>query len=159
VEDREFDVEVKGIQRLLAVSVLPLVKDRRVTGSLVHVEDITEKRGKEARLRRAENLASLTTSPPGWPTNRKIPLGSISIHIQLIQKALKASRVACLDTPGTMEGSSPIQDISNAPFDLLDKYLMVVNEEIDRIEPYRGGFFDSPSDLWIWRSARGTSTM
>ncbi|MCX7949716.1 MAG: PAS domain-containing protein, partial [Treponemataceae bacterium] len=31
VLDREFDVEVKGIHRLLAISVLPLVKDRRVT--------------------------------------------------------------------------------------------------------------------------------
>jgi len=133
VEDREFDVECKGIQRLLAVSVLPLVKDRRVTGSLVHVEDITEKRGKEARLRRAENLASLTTLAAGVAHEIKNPLGSISIHIQLIQKALKASRAACSDTPGPAEPSGPMQDLSNAPFDLLDKYLMVVNEEIDRL--------------------------
>jgi len=133
VEDREFDVECKGIQRLLAVSVLPLVKDRRVTGSLVHVEDITEKRGKEARLRRAENLASLTTLAAGVAHEIKNPLGSISIHIQLIQKALKASRAACSDTPEPLENAKPMADISNAPFDLLDKYLMVVNEEIDRL--------------------------
>lgn len=125
VSDREFDVEVKGVQRLLALSVLPLVKARKVTGSLVHVEDITEKRGKEARLRRAENLASLTTLAAGVAHEIKNPLGSISIHIQLIQKALKTSRAACSDD-GPVVGAT-------APFDLLDKYLGVVNEEIDRL--------------------------
>ncbi len=125
VSDREFDVEVKGVPRLLAVSVLPLVKDRKVTGSLVHVEDITEKRGKEARLRRAENLASLTTLAAGVAHEIKNPLGSISIHIQLIQKALKSSRAACSDEGLALNAA--------APFDLLDKYLGVVNEEIDRL--------------------------
>jgi PAS domain S-box-containing protein len=129
VLDREFDVEVKGIQRLLAISVLPLVKDRRVTGSLIHVEDITEKRAKEARLRRAENLASLTTLAAGVAHEIKNPLGSISIHIQLIQKALQASRAACSDDP---ENPEPVT-IGAAPFDLLEKYLAVVNEEIDRL--------------------------
>lgn len=129
VLDREFDVEVKGIQRLLAISVLPLVKDRRVTGSLIHVEDITEKRAKEARLRRAENLASLTTLAAGVAHEIKNPLGSISIHIQLIQKALQASRAACSDDP---DNSEPVS-IQGAPFDLLEKYLAVVNEEIDRL--------------------------
>ncbi len=130
VEDREFDADAKGIQRLLAISVLPLVKDRRVTGSLVHVEDITEKRGKEARLRRAENLASLTTLAAGVAHEIKNPLGSISIHIQLIQKALKASRAACNDDDPL---PSPLPEIQIAPFDILDKYLAVVNEEIDRL--------------------------
>ncbi|MCX7949553.1 MAG: ATP-binding protein [Treponemataceae bacterium] len=141
VLDREFDVEVKGIHRLLAISVLPLVKDRRVTGSLVHVEDITEKRAKEAQLRRAENLASLTTLAAGVAHEIKNPLGSISIHIQLIQKALKASKAACLDPPEESpgEGGQASSSVSSrdvppvAPFDLLEKYLAVVNEEIDRL--------------------------
>jgi PAS domain S-box-containing protein len=140
IADREFDVEVKGVQRLLALTVLPLVKDRRVTGSLVHVEDITEKRGKEARLRRAENLASLTTLAAGVAHEIKNPLGSISIHIQLIQKALKASRAACEDSAGDagVEGTGKrrvkVEKFSPpAPFDLIDKYLGVVNEEIDRL--------------------------
>ncbi|MCX7655701.1 MAG: ATP-binding protein [Treponemataceae bacterium] len=142
VLDREFDVEVKGIHRLLAISVLPLVKDRRVTGSLVHVEDITEKRAKEAQLRRAENLASLTTLAAGVAHEIKNPLGSISIHIQLIQKALKASKAACLEpqeeeerkTDSSSASLSPSREAPPmAPFDLLEKYLAVVNEEIDRL--------------------------
>ncbi len=112
VEDREFELEVKGQERLLAVSVFPLVSGKRVAGSVVHLEDITERRSKEARLRRAENLASLTTLAAGVAHEIKNPLGSISIHIQLIQKALVAS---C----STSEH--------------IEKYLGVVNEEIDRL--------------------------
>jgi PAS domain S-box-containing protein len=113
VLDREFAVEIKGIHRLLSVSVLPLVKDGHVTGSLVHVEEITERKTREARLRRAENLASLTTLAAGVAHEIKNPLGSISIHIQLIQKAVKKFP----------------PDRRN----ILDKYLGVVNEEIDRL--------------------------
>ncbi|GHT67620.1 PAS domain-containing sensor histidine kinase [Spirochaetia bacterium] len=117
VEEREFNVEAKGIQRLLSLSVLPLVRNHQVTGSLIHVEDITDKRGKEARLRRAENLASLTTLAAGVAHEIKNPLGSISIHIQLIQKALVQNR----------------EMFQAGYFDQLDKYIGVVNEEIDRL--------------------------
>jgi PAS domain S-box-containing protein len=112
VEEREFDVDVMGIERLLSISVLPLVRDHQVSGSLIYVEDITEKRGKEARLRRAENLASLTTLAAGVAHEIKNPLGSISIHIQLIQKALAAGD----------QGRG-----------VLDNYIGIVNEEIDRL--------------------------
>jgi PAS domain S-box-containing protein len=110
VEEREFDVEFKNSQRLLSISVLPLVRDHHVSGSLIYVEDITEKRGKEARLRRAENLASLTTLAAGVAHEIKNPLGSLSIHIQLIQKAMAGNQLSALD-----------------------KYIAVVNEEIDRL--------------------------
>jgi signal transduction histidine kinase len=110
VEEKEFDVEFKDTQRLLSISVLPLVRNHQVSGSLVYVEDITEKRGKEARLRRAENLASLTTLAAGVAHEIKNPLGSLSIHIQLIQKAVAGNQLSALD-----------------------KYIAVVNEEIDRL--------------------------
>jgi PAS domain S-box-containing protein len=110
VEEREFDVELKNTQRLLSISVLPLVRNHQVSGSLIYVEDITEKRGKEARLRRAENLASLTTLAAGVAHEIKNPLGSLSIHIQLIQKAVAGNQLSALD-----------------------KYIGVVNEEIDRL--------------------------
>ncbi|MDR2029567.1 MAG: PAS domain-containing sensor histidine kinase [Treponema sp.] len=130
VEDREFDVEVKGIQRLLSISVLPLVTDYQVTGSLIYIEDITEKRTKEAHLRRAENLASLTTLAAGVAHEIKNPLGSLSIHIQLIQKAMASNKEMYFKAHplGKDSGGDP-----SAYFDLLDKYLGVVNEEIDRL--------------------------
>jgi PAS domain S-box-containing protein len=131
VEDREFTVDSKGPVRILSFSILPLVRNRQVVGSLIHVTDVTEKRNKEARLRRAENLASLTTLAAGVAHEIKNPLGSISIHIQLIQKALAANRRLFQQArPGATDqaGQSP-----GAYFDIIDKYIGVVNEEIDRL--------------------------
>jgi signal transduction histidine kinase len=130
-QDREFDVEVMGIQRLLSISVLPLVMDHQVTGSLIYAEDITEKRSKEAYLRRAESLASLTTLAAGVAHEIKNPLGSLSIHIQLIQKAMTSNRE--LYYKAHPSGKDSLGQEPSAYFDLLDKYIGVVNEEIDRL--------------------------
>ncbi|MDR3114154.1 MAG: PAS domain S-box protein [Treponema sp.] len=131
VEEREFDVETKGKQRLLSFSVLPLVQDHQVSGSLIHIEDITEKRGKEARLRRMESLASLTTLAAGVAHEIKNPLGSLSIHIQLIQKAMAANReryFTAYPEGGEDRNQEPVEY-----FKLMDTYIGVVNEEIDRL--------------------------
>ncbi len=77
------------------------------------MEDVTEKRRKEAQLRRAENLASLTTLAAGVAHEIKNPLGSLSIHVQLMRKAIKNS---CESSAGTIA-----------------RYLDVVDEEIDRL--------------------------
>ncbi|MDR1100558.1 MAG: PAS domain S-box protein [Treponema sp.] len=131
VEEREFDIEVKDINRLLSISVLPLVQEHQVTGSLIYIEDITEKRGREARLRRAENLASLTTLAAGVAHEIKNPLGSISIHIQLMKKAIDKNRELFVNAhPG---GTDSIGQEPVPYFDLLDKYIAVVNEEVDRL--------------------------
>lgn len=112
--DREFALDAKGSTRLVSITVSPLVRDQRIRGSLIHVEDVTEKRRREALFRRAENLASLTTLAAGVAHEIKNPLGSLSIHVQLIRKALKSS---CGDAP------SPA----------ITRYLDVVDEEIDRL--------------------------
>jgi signal transduction histidine kinase len=131
VEEREFDVDLKGIQRLLSISVLPLVRDHQVSGSLIYLEDITEKRSKEARLRRMESLASLTTLAAGVAHEIKNPLGSLSIHIQLIQKAMTANREMYYQAHPTGKDSQGQEP--SGPLEVLDKYIAVVNEEIDRL--------------------------
>jgi PAS domain S-box-containing protein len=113
VLEREMDAETQGTRRLLSISVYPLVDKRRITGSLVYVEDITEKRNRETRLRRAENLASLTTLAAGIAHEIKNPLGAISIHLQLMQKKLAINE----------ENADPV----------ISKYFGILNEEVDRL--------------------------
>jgi PAS domain S-box-containing protein len=110
--DREFTIDGSP-PRLLSVSLLPLVREGSVEGSVAHIEDVTEKRSKEARLRRAESLASLTTLAAGVAHEIKNPLGSMGIHLQLIQK--KIAGKDCIEA----------KDI--------DQHLGVINEEVDRL--------------------------
>lgn len=113
VFDREFDVNAQGRDRLISVSASPLVSEGRIEGTIVHLEDITEKRKREAQLRRAESLASLTTLAAGVAHEIKNPLGSISIRIQLIQKAAKGKK--------------------SVPVESLQHHLGVVTEEVERL--------------------------
>ncbi|MDR2019413.1 MAG: PAS domain-containing protein [Treponema sp.] len=131
VEGREFDLEIKGLQRLLSISLTPLVQDHQVTGTLIHAEDITEKRSKEAQFRRVENLASLTTVAAGVAHEIKNPLGSLSIHIQLIQKTMAANRD--LFAQARPRGAAGDGGDPRSYLDQMDRYLAVVNEEIDRL--------------------------
>jgi two-component system, sporulation sensor kinase E len=95
VEETEFSIEGTGKIRTLSFNLMPVVRDGSIEGSLLIVSEITERRKREARLRRAENLASLTTLAAGVAHEIKNPLGSLGIHIQLMQRAL--SRDGCLD--------------------------------------------------------------
>lgn len=113
VTDKEFSLHRGGQSRVLNCSLLPLVSRGSIQGTLFSVEDITEKREKEARLRRAENLASLTTLAAGVAHEIKNPLGSIGIHLQLIDKT--------------------IQENPTCTNDRISKFLQIINEEVDRL--------------------------
>lgn len=113
VSDREFTLSSGGTTKILSLSILPLVHAGRVQGSILHIEDISEKRWREAKLRRAESLASLTTLTAGVAHEIKNPLGSIGIHIQLIQRLIRE------------KGRVESEDISS--------YLDVINEEVERL--------------------------
>jgi len=112
VMDREMYIEHLGHSRLLSISILPLMDEKRIAGSIIYIEDITEMRKKEASMRRIENLASLTTLAAGVAHEIKNPLGSISIHLQLLQKALAKKGHSGKNT---------------------DKYFNILNEEVDRL--------------------------
>ena len=113
ITDREMEIDQHGRNILLSINVIQMTHEKRITGVLVYIEDITEKRKGEARLRRAENLASLTTLAAGVAHEIKNPLGSISIHLQLLQKTLaKKSKSSDKKT---------------------QKYFNVLNEEMERL--------------------------
>jgi PAS domain S-box-containing protein len=135
VEEKEFSVDVNGMDKLLSLSVMPMVQDYQVTGSLILINDITEIRNREAKMRRMESLASLTTLAAGVAHEIKNPLGALSIHVQLIQKAAAVQEKLCIahneltgSVNGVHEECEPFRY-----FRQIDKYLKVVNEEIDRL--------------------------
>ncbi len=117
IEDKEIAIQSGGSTRVMSCTMMPLVRDGKIQGGLLHIEDVTEKKGKEARLRRAENLAALTTLTAGVAHEIKNPLGSISIHIQLIQKALNKL--------------PELED--NSKISMMQNYLDIVNEEVERL--------------------------
>ncbi|MFO8043457.1 MAG: ATP-binding protein [Alkalispirochaeta sp.] len=113
VTDQEFALDHGGTTRILSCSLIPLVQAGHIRGNILQLVDISEKRGREARLRRAESLASLTTLAAGVAHEIKNPLGSIGIHNQLIQKL-----VAQLDSEEA---------------ERINSYLTVIDEEIERL--------------------------
>lgn len=115
----EFTVmTANGSVRFVMVTVLPFIRQKQLAGTLVTVRDITEKRRQEILLRRMENLAGLTNIAASMAHEIKNPLGAISIHIQLIQKAVKKSR----------EGDGLLPEEK-----FLEHYLDVINEEVDTL--------------------------
>jgi len=114
--DRDFTI-ASGALRTLSFGVLPLVQEGHVSGNLIYAEDVTEKRAAEARLRRAENLASLATLTAGVAHEIKNPLGAISIHLQLIQRRLGAEQ----EGPGADAWSTVREAVG------------VIEEEVERL--------------------------
>jgi PAS domain S-box-containing protein len=115
----EFTIQTpSGTVRFLSINITPLVQRKKMTGYVIKIDDITEKRNQETLLRRMESLASLTNLAASVAHEIKNPLGAISIHIQLVQKAIAKAR--------SSDGQLPDEKF-------VEKYLGVVNEEIDRL--------------------------
>lgn len=115
----EFSVSKDGTNiRFLEISIAPLVQDKNLVGSIIRIENITEKRNQEILLHRMEAMAGLTNIAASVAHEIKNPLGAISVHIQLIQKAVGKKR----DSDGKLPDSK-----------FLENYLDVVNQEIDRL--------------------------
>jgi signal transduction histidine kinase len=109
---REFELD-SASPRFVNVSVVPLVQKKSVRGTIITVEDITDKKREEVKNRRLESLASLTNLATTVAHEIKNPLGSISIYVQLLRKAVTQAQ-------GALEGK-------------MVEYLNVVDEEIERL--------------------------
>lgn len=125
---RDFALLHGDFKCVLSCSLLPLVKKGSIQGNLFRIEDITEKKKDQARLDRAERLASFTNMAASVAHEIKNPLGSIGIHVQLIRKAIKNT-------------------CSHA--DTISPYLDVIEEEISRLNGIAVDFLFSvrPMDL------------
>ena len=111
-----------GSVRFINLYITPLVQnqnnDKNLIGSIIRIDDVTEKRNQEILLHRMETLAGLTNVAASVAHEIKNPLGAISIHIQLMQKAIKKKR----ETDGLLPPEKYAED-----------YLDVVTQEIERL--------------------------
>ncbi|MBD5413403.1 MAG: PAS domain S-box protein [Treponema sp.] len=113
----EFTIsDANGSTRFLTVSIFSFVHEGQMRGNIVKIYDTTENKKAEIRLRRMESMASLTNLAAGMAHEIKNPLGAISIHIQLIQKAVAKQR----EKGGMLPEKKFLED-----------HLDVVNEEIE----------------------------
>lgn len=107
-----------GTVRFLTVTIAPLINEGELNGKMILVRDITEKKNQDILLHRMENHANLTNLAAGMAHEIKNPLGAISIHIQLIQKALEKARENADKLPAKK---------------FVEDHIDVVNEEIDHL--------------------------
>ncbi len=107
-----------GTIRFLTVSIMPLVHESELSGRIILVRDITDKKKQDVLVHRMENLANLTNLAAGMAHEIKNPLGAISIHIQLIKKAVDKAR----ENEDKLPGKKFVED-----------HISIVNEEIDHL--------------------------
>ncbi|MGD1816772.1 MAG: two-component system sensor histidine kinase NtrB [Pleomorphochaeta sp.] len=116
-EDSEFNYQWGEEIRTIVLNVEKLsdsdFESSEDNGYILVFEDITVSRRNEARLRRSENLASMTTMAAGVAHEIKNPLAAMSIHLQLLTKAFERKTTLNMD------------DAS--------RYINVLSEEIERL--------------------------
>jgi len=108
----DFPIQRRDRSVILSCGVLALVDRGSIVGNMIYIEDVTEYREEDSRLKRAESLASLSTLAAGVAHEIKNPLASMGIHLQLLRRQLNK------------EGEIPLH---------LREPLGVLEEEIERL--------------------------
>jgi len=113
-ESEEFSFQIGSDIKIIRTTVFPKFTEfQEQICCLIRFNDVTVERVQATKLRRSENLASMTTMAAGVAHEIKNPLASISIYLQLLNK--KFEKLGCLDK------------------EKADKYLSVIGEEIERL--------------------------
>lgn len=107
-----------GGVRFLNIQINPLVRDCDVCGRVILIRDVTDKKNQDVLVHRMENMANLTNLAAGMAHDIKNPLGAISIHIQLVQKALEKAR----ENNDVLPAKKFVED-----------HIAVVNDEIEHL--------------------------
>lgn len=111
-------VTAGGTIRYLTVTLMPLVHENEVSGRIILFRDITEKTKQDVLVHRMENLANLTNLAAGMAHEIKNPLGAISIHIQLVKKAIEKARKSDNQLPAPK---------------FVEDHITIVNDEIEHL--------------------------
>ncbi|MBI9096109.1 MAG: GHKL domain-containing protein [Sphaerochaeta sp.] len=87
--DNEFTFQRGNKVQTVAVTVFTykMPEEKGLSSYVLMFSDVTEHNANEARMRRSENLASMTTMAAGVAHEIKNPLAAMGIHLQLLKKA------------------------------------------------------------------------
>ena len=110
---KEFFIQRKDQNQYISLSILPLVSNKKIHGTIIIISNITEKKINEIKTQRLESLARLTTAAASISHEIKNPLSAISIHVQLAKKNIASN-----------------ENIFN---EKMKKHFSVIEEEIDRL--------------------------
>lgn len=113
--DNEFTFQRGDKVQTIAVHVFTykMPDEKDLSSYVLMFSDVTEHNANEARMRRSENLASMTTMAAGVAHEIKNPLAAMGIHLQLLKKAFNRKALLSIDDA--------------------QRYLDVLEEEINRL--------------------------
>ncbi len=113
--DNEFTFQRGNKVQTIAVTVYTykMEEEEGPSSYVLMFTDVTEHNANEARMRRSENLASMTTMAAGVAHEIKNPLAAMGIHLQLLKKAFVRKQSLTLDDA--------------------QRYIDVLEEEINRL--------------------------
>ncbi len=126
---RDFPIKLRDRSFILSCGVLPLVDKGSIVGNVFYIEDVTELRAEESRLKRAEGLASLTTMAAGVAHEIKNPLASMSIHLQLMRRQMQGE---CASPEELKESLEILEEETDRLNNIVSDYLFAVRPQNSR---------------------------